>query len=81
MEVAMELGSYEAKSKFSEVLEVAERGEEVIVTRRGKKVVRIQAYSGQGSERGEALAALDLIRASRPEGRASIQELIDEGRR
>jgi prevent-host-death family protein len=76
----MEMGSYEAKSKFSEVLEVAERGEDIIVTRRGKKVVRIQAYGGEGSDRSAALAALESIRASRTAGGPSIRELIDEGR-
>jgi prevent-host-death family protein len=75
----MEIGSYEAKSRFSEVLEVAERGEEIIVTRRGKKVVRIQAFGNEGSGRRDA--ALELIRASRTEGVPAIRELIDEGRR
>lgn len=77
----MEIGSYEAKSRFSEVLEVAERGEEIIVTRRGKKVVRIQAFGNEGSGRRDAIAALELIRASRTEGVPAIRELIDEGRR
>lgn len=35
------VGAFEAKTHFSELLERAEKGEETIVTRRGKPVARI----------------------------------------
>jgi len=35
------LGIYEAKSKFSALIELVEQGEEVRITRHGKEVVRM----------------------------------------
>ena len=35
------VGAFEAKTKFSELLDRVERGEEVIVTRHGKEVARM----------------------------------------
>jgi prevent-host-death family protein len=35
------VGAFEAKTKFSELLDRVERGEEVVVTRHGKTVARI----------------------------------------
>ncbi len=36
-----EVGLFEAKNKLSELVDRAERGEEVVITRRGKPVARI----------------------------------------
>lgn len=35
------VGAFEAKTKFSELLDRVEKGEEVIITRRGKPVARM----------------------------------------
>jgi prevent-host-death family protein len=35
------VGSFEAKTHFSELLERAEHGEEIVITRRGKPVARL----------------------------------------
>ncbi|CAD5266880.1 Antitoxin [Bosea sp. 62] len=35
------VGAFEAKTKFSELLDRVERGEEVVITRHGKTVARI----------------------------------------
>ncbi len=35
------VGAFEAKTKFSELLDRVERGEEIVVTRHGKTVARI----------------------------------------
>jgi len=37
----MEIGVFEARNRFSELIEAAERGEEIMVLRRGKPVARI----------------------------------------
>ena len=37
----MDVGIYEAKSKLSQLVEKAEAGEEVILTRRGRPVAKI----------------------------------------
>ena len=36
-----EIGAFEAKNKLSELLDRAEHGEEVVITRRGKPVARL----------------------------------------
>ena len=41
-----EIGSFEAKNKFSELLTRAEAGEEVVITRRGKPVAKLVPISG-----------------------------------
>lgn len=37
----MEIGVFEARNRFSELIDAAERGEETMVLRRGKPVARI----------------------------------------
>ncbi|MEI9963676.1 MAG: type II toxin-antitoxin system prevent-host-death family antitoxin [Caulobacteraceae bacterium] len=62
----MEIGVFEAKNRFSELLEAAERGEEVVVTRRGKPVARIVSAtlptSAQVQRRLAAWAEVERIR-------------------
>ena len=41
----------EAKSKFSDVVEKASQGEEIIITKMGKPVVRIIRYQAPNSSR------------------------------
>jgi len=36
-----EVGAFEAKNKFSELLDRAERGEEIVITRRGKPAAKL----------------------------------------
>jgi prevent-host-death family protein len=36
-----EVGAFEAKNKLSELLDLAESGEEIIITRHGKQVARL----------------------------------------
>jgi prevent-host-death family protein len=45
----MEIGVFEARNRFSELVEAAERGEEVIVLRRGKPVARITSAEPAGA--------------------------------
>ena len=37
----MEVGVFEARNRFSELIDAAEKGEEIVVLRRGKPVVRM----------------------------------------
>jgi prevent-host-death family protein len=37
----MQIGSFEAKNKFSALVERAERGEEIVITRRGRPVAKL----------------------------------------
>lgn len=45
----MEIGVFEARNRFSELIEAAERGEEVVVLRRGKPVARITSAEQAGA--------------------------------
>jgi len=85
------VGAFEAKTKFSELLDRVERGEEVVVTRHGKTVARI-VPEGVPTETAAALARriLDRRRAigerlqaggEAPITTREILEWIDEGRR
>ena len=38
-----EVGLFEAKNKFSELVDRAERGEEIVITRRGRAVAKLVA--------------------------------------
>lgn len=80
-----EVGAFEAKNKLSELLDLAERGEEIVITRRGKEVARLVPPKGQHSVE-EARAAMERLRArAKARGlKISIEELLqyrDEGRR
>ena len=56
-----EVGAFEAKNKLGQLLDLVERGEEIIITRHGRQVARLvppkQAYS-----RDQARAAIKRIR-------------------
>jgi prevent-host-death family protein len=53
----MEIGSFEAKNKLSALLERAERGEEIVITRRGRPVARLVPFrSTPGSDQAKRAA-------------------------
>ncbi len=54
-------GAFEAKNKFGHLLDLVERGEEVLITRHGKEVARI-VPARQLANRDEARAAVQRIR-------------------
>jgi prevent-host-death family protein len=56
-----EFGAFEAKNKFSALLDRVERGEEIVITRHGQPVARLIPSSG-GIDRAQAQAAAERIR-------------------
>lgn len=56
----MDIGVFEARNRFSELIDAAERGEEVTVLRHGKPVARIVpvAASGDLAERRRKAIAM-----------------------
>jgi len=56
-----EVGTFEAKNKLSELLDRVERGEEVMITRRGKPVAKL-VPAGPVRDVGRARAAAKRIR-------------------
>ncbi len=78
-----EIGAFEAKTRFGQLLDWVEDGEEVQITRRGKVVARLVPPEA-GFDRERARAAVARIRARRQGvtlGGVKLKALIDEGRR
>lgn len=78
-----EIGAFDAKNKLGTLLDWVARGEEVLITRRGKPVARL-VPAGVGFDRAKArLAAAGLVAVSRgiKLGRGvKLKDLINEGR-
>jgi prevent-host-death family protein len=80
-----EVGAFEAKNKLSELLDLAEQGEEVVITRHGKEVARL-VPPRTVINRDEARAAMARLRARAKALKLGItlEEALawrDEGRR
>jgi prevent-host-death family protein len=77
-----EVGAFEAKNRLSELLRLAQSGEEIAITNRGRIVARLVPPLPD-FDREQALAAVARIRARRKgitlEG-LKIKDLIEEGR-
>ena len=77
-----QIGAFEAKNKLGTLLDWAEHGEEVVITRRGRAVAKL-VPAAAAPDRDRARAAASRIRAMRQGvtlGGLSIRSLIDEGR-
>lgn len=79
------IGIYEAKSRLSELIEKAEAGQEVTITRRGRPVVKLVRVRRQKEEvpadRAEVLAEIKAFSKTLKLGRVNVRKLITEGRR
>jgi prevent-host-death family protein len=79
-----EVGAFEAKTRLGALLDSVERGEEIMITRRGRAVARL-VPAGAGVDRDKARRAVEnIIRASKgvtlgPD--LTLKDLISEGRR
>jgi prevent-host-death family protein len=77
----------EFKDKLSEIVTAAEAGEEIIITRHGREIVRLTAT--QEAIRARRVAALDNLAALKVQlkadgvniSREEVREWIEEGRR
>lgn len=77
-----EVGAFEAKTHLSELLELASRGEEILITRRGKPVARLVPASRTRTD--AARAAFDKLKTLRAQSHLDgldWKSLRDEGRR
>jgi len=86
----MEVGVFEARNRFSELIEAAEAGEEIIVLRRGKPVARIVPVTDGADLAASRRRAIEIARktgaeiTARNRRRFTHEELIEaknEGRR
>ena len=77
-----EVGTFEAKTHLSALLDEVERGAEVVITRRGIAVARLvptQAARRSGDD--DAVARAKAFAKHQTLGRVSWKSLRDEGRR
>lgn len=58
-----EVGTFEAKNSLSALLDLVERGEEVVITRHGRPVARLVREDGSAARRDDASRAAAEIRA------------------
>jgi len=56
-----EIGAFEAKNRLSELITLAERGEEIVITRRGRPVAKLVPVDS-GADREQAREAARRIR-------------------
>ena len=82
---AIEIGSFEAKTKFAELVEKVGRGHEFLITKRGEPVAwligREHKTSG-GEKKPDAWALFQKIQKGGPKlSRPRVSELVRESRR
>lgn len=76
------IGSDELKARLSKVLDAVERGQSVLVTRRGKPIARILPSLEPDQDRTHrAVQSLRNFKRTRLPAGVSIRKLIEEGRR
>ncbi len=77
------IGAFEAKNTLGSLLDLVEKGEEVVITRHGKPVARLVAAT-PAIDRAAALKAVAEIKEMRKGvtlGGIPIKDLIEEGRK
>ena len=78
-----EVGAFEAKNKFGTLLDWVEKGEEIVITRRGRAVARlVPSTNGFDAEKAaQAVAGILARRVGVTLGSLKIKDLVNEGRR
>ena len=77
-----EIGAFEAKNKFGQLLDQVEHGAEIVITRRGKAVAKlVPADAGFDRQKARrAAAGILAIGQGLTLGGLNVKELINEGR-
>jgi prevent-host-death family protein len=77
-----EVGAFEAKNRLGQLLDLVERGEEVVITRHGRPVARLvpPRTAFNRAEAREAAARIREMSKGVRLGGLRIKDLIDEGR-
>ena len=78
-----EVGAFEAKNKLSALLDEAERGRRIWITKRGRRVALLSSGSVGASESKQPSLcdAFRRIRRAGKPGPETLKDLIEEGRR
>jgi prevent-host-death family protein len=76
------IGAFEAKNRLSELLDAAENGEEIMITKHGRPVAKLTPVDN--FDRVQAREAADWLlefRKKHPLRGLKIKDLINEGRK
>jgi len=79
----IEVGTYQARTRLSQLLERVRAGETVVITSRGRPVVRLVPPEPEGGERLVAAAVQRILERRRRMPRVSRDEILrwrDQGR-
>jgi prevent-host-death family protein len=77
----LRVGVYEAKTRFSQLIDEAAKGEEIIITKHGVPVAALIPVAGPRQKDPQAaIAAIKDFRRGRRLPGLSIREMIEEGR-
>jgi len=80
-----QLSVFEAKARFSEVVNRAEQGKQTIITKRGKVVARVVPGKSGRAERWDRSEAIERIaefsKTCRAGRKVNLHKLIEQGRR
>ena len=75
------IGTYEAKTKFAELMREVEKGKTFTITKRGKVVANITPTESARQERAaKAVKQLQEFMRNQPRVKVDIKALIEEGR-
>lgn len=81
-----EVGIFDARNSFSALIELAEKGQEITITRHGKPVARLMPPARTEEQKARAREAVRAIREMRktvkpdPDG-LTIRDYVEMGRR
>lgn len=73
-------GAYETKTRLSELLDMVEKGESIVITKRGQPVAKIVPFQPD-REKIDIVKEFRELRSSVPPLGCTLRELIEEGRR
>lgn len=75
------VGAYQAKTRFSELVERVQKGERITITRYGEPVaVLIPVESAPPSPLDEVIRDIKSLRTQNSLGDLNLKEMIEEGR-
>jgi len=78
-----EIGAFDAKNSLGMLLDLVQKGEEIVITRHGKPVARLIPETGSAEKRLRAQAAIHQLRDLRKGitlGGIPLRDLVDAGR-
>ena len=77
----LRVGAYEAKTRLSQLIDEAAKGEEIIITKHGVAVAALVPVAGPRQKDPQAaIAAIKDFRRGRRLAGLSMREMIEEGR-